>query len=57
MWGSPENYLHIATEQRRSLTINWSGNGLEDFDKLQAAASNAGSDVADFVRELLRRAV
>lgn len=57
MWGSPEGYEHIATEQRRSLTIAWQDSAVQDFAKLQAAAAAAGQQPADYARDLLRRSL
>jgi hypothetical protein len=57
MWGSPENYLHIATEQRRTLIVTWQDDGVRDFNDLQEAARAADLDVVDFARELLRDSI
>jgi hypothetical protein len=57
MWGSPEEYEHIATEQRRSLTIAWQGSAIQDFAELQAAATVAGQQLDDYARDLLRRSL
>lgn len=57
MWGSPEGYLHIATEERRSLTVTWQGKSVERFAKLQRAASKAGMTTADYARQTLDKVV
>lgn len=56
LWGSPESYEHVATEQRRSLTIAWQGNMIKDHEKLRSAADAKGIPIAEFARELLARA-
>ena len=54
MWGRPEDYEHIAMEQRRSLTIMWEGAAVDDYAALREAAESAGRSLPDFARELLR---
>lgn len=57
LWGSPDDYEHVATEQRRSLTVAWQGAAISDFERLRAAAEAEGVPVAVFAREVLRRSV
>jgi hypothetical protein len=55
LWGSPEDYEHVATEQRRSLKLAWQGAAIADYERLRDAASEARVPIAEFARELLRR--
>jgi hypothetical protein len=55
LWGSPEDYEHVATEQRRSLTLAWQGDAIDDYERLREAAQHAGMPVAEFAREMLRQ--
>jgi len=57
LWGSPEEYEHVATEQRRSLTIEWQGNAISDYERLREAAEEAGLSVAGYARQLLAGSV
>ena len=53
LWGSPESYEHIATEQRRSLTVAWQGDAIADYETLTAEARAAGLPIAEFARNKL----
>lgn len=57
LWGSPEDYEHVATEQRRSLTVTWQGDAIPDFQALKELAEEAGMPLSDFAREILTREV
>lgn len=55
MWASPDDYRHIATEERRQVTITWDGvEGVSAFERLSAEAEEAGLSPADYLRERLR---
>ncbi len=54
IWASPEGYEHIATQQRRQITLTWDGAEVELFDGIRAAAQTEGLDVATYLRRLLR---
>jgi hypothetical protein len=57
LWGSPDDYSHIALQQRRTLTISWQEDDVERYDALAAAAARAGVSPAYYAREILKRAV
>lgn len=53
MWGSPDDYEHIATRRRRQVTLVWDDEEVEAFDRLQARAAGDGQDAETFLRRLL----
>lgn len=53
MWGSPEAYEHIATRQRRQVTLVWDEDEIAAYKQLQAAAADEGLGVAEYLRGLL----
>ncbi len=55
IWASPETYEHIATRQRRQVTLTWDGADVETFDSIQAVAQAEGLDIATYLRRLLNR--
>ena len=57
MWGSPERYAHIATVERRVVTINFDGAEIADFDTLAASAKAAGQRVDDHAKTVIKRAL
>jgi hypothetical protein len=57
MWASPDNYSHIALEQRRSLVIGWQADDAARYDELAAEAEGAGMSPADYARAVLKRSI
>ena len=57
MWGSPEEYTHVALEDRRTLTIAWQGADAAKYDELRDAAASGGIDLPDYARDILKRAL
>jgi hypothetical protein len=55
LWASPETYSHIATENRRQLTITWTGSDTIEFDDFEKRASHRGLTPAEAARDALRR--
>jgi len=55
LWASPEEYEHIALEQRRSLTVTWVGDDVDEHDSLAEQAAAGGVDLREFVKATLRR--
>jgi hypothetical protein len=55
MWGSPEEYTHIAMEARRTLTVAFQGDDVAAYDELRDEATAAGQELPDFAREMLMR--
>lgn len=55
-WGSPEEYTHIAMEQRRRATINWTGDDeVAQYDALSAEAHNLGQEMDEYLKNLITR--
>jgi hypothetical protein len=57
MWASPDDYSHIALEQRRSLVISWQADDVARYDELAAAAEAAGMSPVDYARDVLKRSI
>jgi 5-methylcytosine-specific restriction endonuclease McrA len=53
VWASPEDYQHVATRQRRQVTLTWDGDDVATFDVLKVAADQQQIEVADYLRGLL----
>ncbi|WP_412098941.1 HNH endonuclease [Micromonospora sp. BRA006-A] len=55
LWGSPQQYLHVATIPERRLHLSWSGNDeVDDFEKLSARARAEEATVAELAKRLIR---
>lgn len=54
MWGSPEDYLHVALEERRTLTIAWQGDDVSAYDRLRKKATKDGIETPDYARAILK---
>ena len=55
IWASPHQYEHIALEHRRSLTVTWVGDEVDEHDSIVGQAAADGVDVHEFVKATLRR--
>lgn len=54
-WASPEEYLHIAETPSRRVDLVWSGDNVDQFDRLRKEADAAGLDFATFLRDKLSK--
>lgn len=54
-WASPEDYNHIAGEQRRRVDIYWVGDDVKKYVRLARKAQQAGMSVSQFIRRLADR--
>lgn len=54
LWASPENYSHVATKQRRQLTVTWMEDEAQEFDKFEKRAVNKGLTPAEAAKRALR---
>lgn len=52
-WASPEDYDHIAMEQKRRIDVVWSGDEVRSFDAVKAAAKAKGLTVGELIKQLL----
>jgi hypothetical protein len=54
-WASPGDYSHMALEERRQVTVSWVGDETAHHDALAEQAEREGAEIADYVKEALRR--
>ncbi|MGC4806504.1 HNH endonuclease [Micromonospora sp. DT233] len=56
LWGSPEEYSHVATIPERRLQLSWSGDAeIEEFDRLSARARKADVTPAELAKQVISR--
>ncbi len=53
-WASPESYSHVATRQERRLDMTWSGEEVNEFERLNTQAEETKSPLPEFVKDILR---
>lgn len=53
-WAFPEDYDHIAMEQKRRVDVVWSGADIADFDAAKVTAQKAGQTLREFIKATLR---
>jgi len=56
-WGDPSDYSHMALVVIRRLDLTWSDEEVSDYDRIARGSENAGEELPDFVKGVLRRAV
>lgn len=56
-WAYPENHTHVAMQQLRRVDLIWQGADTAQYERLKADAAEAGMEIPDFVKEVLRRAL
>jgi hypothetical protein len=49
-WGNPEDYDHIAMEQRRRVDIVWVGDEVKEHDLLKRLAKRMGVTLSDYIK-------
>ena len=54
MFGSPDNYTHIAMRQERSLTVSWYNEDVYVYDNLKENATIADKSIEDYVKGILK---
>ena len=54
-WASPEDYDHIAMEQRRRVDIAWIGDEVREYDLLRDLARTPGVPLPDYIKKILRK--
>ena len=54
-WAVPLDYQHVAMRDIRRLDLIWQDAATNDYDSLKQSSRNAGIELPDFVRELLRK--
>jgi hypothetical protein len=53
LWGSPEDYEHIATRVRRQVTVVWQDEDVAAYERLAARAAARSQDVATYLHDLV----
>lgn len=56
-WAYPDQHTHVAMKQLRRMDLLWQGKETEQYEKLKADAAEAGMEVPEFVKDVLRRAL
>ena len=54
MFGSPDNYSHIAMREERSLTVSWYDKDVQIYDNLKDEALMADQSIEDYVKNILK---
>jgi len=54
-WAFPENYSHVAMREIRRLDLTWQDKEVEDYDNLKEQADKEGSELPDYVKEILKK--
>jgi hypothetical protein len=54
-WCQPMSYTHVATLQVRRLDLTWRGKEVAEYDLLASLSSEAGVELPDFVKAVLRK--
>ena len=57
-WAHPENYTHVAGREQRQIVITFTGNEIEDYNKLIALVgmSKAEETIKDMIEKYVRKA-
>ncbi len=55
-WCHPENYTHIAGNEERRIVLTFTGNEIEDYNRLieQVGIENAEETIKNIIRQLLK---
>lgn len=54
IFGSPDNYEHIAMRQQRRLTLTWEEAEVHYYDWLKEKAAEAGQSMSDYIKNILK---
>lgn len=54
-WAYPENYTHIAMREIRRVDLIWQENEIQTFETLKIAASDAQTEIPQFVKAIILR--
>ena len=57
LWASPEEYQHIATEERRRLDIVWEAAETDDYDRIAVRAKKLDQDMRVLIKGIIRAAI
>jgi len=54
-WASPESYTHIAMKSIRQVDIVWSGEEIEDYEKIDEKSKEKRKSIQEHIKEVLRK--
>lgn len=54
-WAYPEKHTHVAMQQLRRVDLIWQGADTAQYERLKADAAEAGMEIPDFVKDVLRK--
>jgi hypothetical protein len=54
-WAHPESYDHVAMRNIRRLDIEWSGEEIKTYERLQEQADSSGTLMPEYVKSILKR--
>ena len=54
-WAFPESYTHIAGEHVRRVDIQWKGDEIEVFERIQDRAKTENITIASYIKRLLEK--
>lgn len=55
-WAFPEDYRHVAMQEKRRVDVVWQGDETRSYDAAKKAAEADGLTAAEFIKRLVRRA-
>jgi hypothetical protein len=53
LWAAPDSYRHIATKERRQVTLTWEEGAVAIFERLKASARAEGLEMANYLHRLI----
>lgn len=54
-WAFPDNYAHVATEQKRRLDIMWTAGEVGQHDNAKTTALANGQSLQAYIKQLLNK--
>jgi len=54
-WANPCAYQHVALQEIRRLALEWQGNEVQDYVKLDSEAHNSGEPMPEYVKKILKQ--
>jgi len=54
-WASPERYSHVAMKPMRQVDIVWSGEEVEDYEKIDEKSRDQRKSIQEYIKETLRK--
>jgi hypothetical protein len=54
-WASPETYSHIAMKAKRRADVVWSGDEVDDYERIKAESASKRMTVSELIKSVLRK--